>query len=594
MYPHRPYVLIEVANTHGGDLTYLNDLIDRFASFQGDYGMKFQPLSPDTLATPDFPWYSVYQELYFTPEQWASILQKAHATKDVWIDIFDVYGVQIVRENLARIHGIKFQSSVLFNEEVISELSQIDLSHCSLILNIAAQSLDTIEQRIESLKNRLHPKTIYLEIGFQAYPTELTDSGLSKMKALQERFNYPLVFADHLEGSSTDSVVLPLLAWQQGASIIEKHVMLSDRETKYDHFSSMTPEQFETLDQTLERYTTAAQAPFINPREEDYLAKTVMIPVLKTPKSAGDLIHPLNDIFYRRSGKEGLTLTEIQALQRQHQVLASDKSSLDTVTSDNFRPARIGAIVACRMKSSRLKSKAILPIGALTSVAFCLNRVLRFESLDAVILASSTTEEDAVLSQHTHDPSVAFFQGDPEDVMKRYIDVCDAHKLDVIVRITADMPFVDNAVFQHLLSAHFESGADYTVGEDAAIGVNLEIFNTACLKRIKQYFPSADYSEYMTWYFQNNPEYVRINRVALPEVFVRNYRLTLDYEEDLAMLNAVENALAPNNPNYTLEDVIHYLDAHPEVAGMNGHLSLRYKTDQSLIDLLNDKTKIRP
>jgi spore coat polysaccharide biosynthesis protein SpsF (cytidylyltransferase family) len=68
----------------------------------------------------------------------------------------------------------------------------------------------------------------------------------------------------------------------------------------------------------------------------------------------------------------------------------------------------------------------------------------------------------------------------------------------------------------------------------------------------------------------------------------------LDYEEDLAMLNAVENALGPKNPHYTLEDVIHYLDAHPEVAGMNGHLSLRYKTDQSLIDLLNDKTKIRP
>ncbi|MEY4141372.1 MAG: hypothetical protein RL110_743, partial [Bacteroidota bacterium] len=35
MYPQRPYVLIEVANTHAGDLTYLNDLIDRFASFQG-------------------------------------------------------------------------------------------------------------------------------------------------------------------------------------------------------------------------------------------------------------------------------------------------------------------------------------------------------------------------------------------------------------------------------------------------------------------------------------------------------------------------------------------------------------------------------
>ena len=86
MYPQRPYVLIEVANTHGGDLPYLNDLIDRFAAFQGAYGMKFQPLSPDTLATPDFPWYSVYQELYFTPKLssiwWRCLLQEMVANRN--------------------------------------------------------------------------------------------------------------------------------------------------------------------------------------------------------------------------------------------------------------------------------------------------------------------------------------------------------------------------------------------------------------------------------------------------------------------------------------------------------------------------------
>ena len=147
-------------------------------------------------------------------------------------------------------------------------------------------------------------------------------------------------------------------------------------------------------------------------------------------------------------------------------------------------------------------------------------------------------------------------------------------------------------LFRSLLQAHFQSGADYTVGREAAIGVNLEIFNTACLKRIKSYFPSADLSEYMTWYFQNNPEYVRINLVDLPEIYKRTYRLTLDYEEDLALFNAIHEALGPKD--YSLKAVISYLDEHPEIAKMNSHLSLKYKTDQSLIDLLNEKTKIRP
>jgi spore coat polysaccharide biosynthesis protein SpsF (cytidylyltransferase family) len=318
-----------------------------------------------------------------------------------------------------------------------------------------------------------------------------------------------------------------------------------------------------------------------------------MIPVLKTAKAKGDLVNLKKDLIYRRSGQQGLSLAEISNLQQQHQVLATQVDVLSTLRTEHFRKARIGAIVACRMKSSRLKAKAILPIGDLPSVQFCLRNVLRFQGLDAVILATSTVEEDAVLSQHTFDSSVLFFRGHPEDVMQRYIDACTEHQLDVIVRITADMPFIDNALFQFILKEHFESGADYTVGEEAAVGVNLEIFNVACLQRIKKHFPSAEYSEYMTWYFQNNPEHVTIHKVKLPEIFVRNYRLTLDYEEDLALLNHVHEALAAQNPNYALRDIISFLDEHPEVAAINQHLSLRYKTDQALIDLLNEKTKIR-
>lgn len=593
MFPQKPYVLIEVANTHGGDLHYVLDLIDQFAQYQEAYGIKFQPLAPDTLATPDFPWYSVYQKLVFSSDEWSQIIGKASLTKDVWIDVFDLYGVQIIAQELRHIHGIKFQSSVLFNEEVISALAHLDLSHCQLILNIAAQSLEAIAQRLQALQSRFNAKEILLEIGFQAYPTELTDSGLSKIQAISERFSLPIVFADHTDGSTNDAIFLPLFAWQQGARVLEKHVMLSDRPTEYDHFSSLTPERFALFVETLEAYHSALQADFINEREKEYLAKTVMIPVLKTAKAKGDLVNLKKDLIYRRSGQQGLSLAEISNLQQQRQVLATQVDALSTLRTEHFTKARIGAIVACRMKSSRLKAKALLPIGDLPSVEFCLRNVLRFEGLDAVILASSTVEEDAILAQHTYNDAIAFFQGHPEDVMQRYLDASTQHHLDVIVRITADMPFVDNELYQFVLKAHFASGADYTVGEDAAIGVNLELFNVACLLRIKKHFPSAEYSEYMTWYFQNNPELVHIHRVKLPDIFVRKYRLTLDYEEDLTLLNHVHGALSAQKPDYTLGDIIAYLDEHPEAAAINQHLSLRYKTDQALIDLLNEKTKIR-
>ena len=590
----KPYILIELANTHGGDFTYLTELIRQYSAYRENFGIKFQPLSPDTLATPDFEWYSVYQTLYFTPEQWRETLLESSKTKDIWIDIFDLYGVKIIADNLTLIHGVKFQSSVLYNEEVISALSSLNLSNCRIILNIAAQEMDVIKQRIEYISQKLNPKELLLEIGFQAYPTELSDSGLSKIKHIKETFGLPIVFADHIDGKSMDSIYLPIMAWLQGADVIEKHVMLSDRETKYDHFSSQTPETFNTFTATLSAYSAAMRADFINPRERDYLKKTVMIPVLRRTMYAGECIHSTQDLFFRRSGKEGLTLDEIKALQAQGMVLSKQKDLNDTLRAEDFKPAKVGVIVACRMKSSRLKEKALLHIGDLPSVEFCLRNALKFKGIHKVILASSTEDQDQILAKHTFDSKVGFYQGHPEDVMQRYIDVCEAYDLDVVVRITADMPFVDDEICSFLLDAHFKSGAEYTVGTDAAVGVNLEIFNVSCLKRIKAYFPNAEYSEYMTWYFQNNPDHVRIHKVDLPEIFVRPYRLTLDYEEDLTLFNEIHEDVLPLAGNeYTLRDVITYLDHHPEIAAINSHLTLKYKTDQALIDLLNDKTKIK-
>jgi N,N'-diacetyllegionaminate synthase len=47
----------------------------------------------------------------------------------------------------------------------------------------------------------------------------------------------------------------------------------------------------------------------------------------------------------------------------------------------------------------------------------------------------------------------------------------------------------------------------------------------------------------MTWYFRNNPDHFKLNIVSLPEAYVRNYRLTLDYAEDLEMFEALFSKL---------------------------------------------------
>ena len=431
-----------------------------------------------------------------------------------------------------------------------------------------------------------------MEFGYQGYPTSLEFSGISKIEVLKRNFKNRLVFADHVDGQSEEAILLPFFASGLGIHILEKHVMLEDRETKYDAFSSLTFERYKRMVDLIDSYHSLLDKPFINSKEQAYLDKSIMIPILKKAKKAGELINLQEDFVYRRSGKIGLNTKEIEALISNYYILTTDKEQGATLVAEDFKKATIATVVACRLKSTRLPRKALLCIGNLPSVERCIKNSLLYRNVNHTVLATSFLEDDAELKNHTYSDNVLFFAGDPEDVIKRYIEAVEPLKADIIIRKTADCPFPSPEILDILLKQHFLAGADYTAARKSAVGTASEIMNVSALKKIKAYFPQAAYSEYMTWYFKNNPEFFRLNLVDLPESLVRDYRLTLDYQEDLDMFNCIQNYLDENKVKYSIENIFEFLDAHPEISSINSHLTLKYRTDQQLIDTLNRETKM--
>ena len=231
-------------------------------------------------------------------------------------------------------------------------------------------------------------------------------------------------------------------------------------------------------------------------------------------------------------------------------------------------------------------------IGDLTSVELCLKNALQLKNINHCILATSNLEEDAELVNYIYSKNVVFHTGDPFDVIDRYLQIINQLKIDVIVRVTADMPFISNDVLDPILKSHFESGADYSRAKKAAIGTNLEIINAEALRRVKSFFPSADYSEYMTYYFTNNPNHFLINEIDLPSELVRDYRLTLDYPEDLELFNKITTALNDKGEDVNLKNIIKYLDENPDDLKINSGLEVKYHSDPTLIAKLNQHTKI--
>ncbi|HEX2787457.1 MAG TPA: N-acetylneuraminate synthase family protein [Ignavibacteria bacterium] len=585
------YNILEVANTHGGNFDYVISLIKEFSEFQNGFGMKFQPLKYDKIALSDYEWYPVYEKLFFDNSQWKKIIAEAKKTKDIWLDIFDDYSVEILKENLKNINGIKLQASVLYNVNLLNQLSEIDLSKVKLILNIAAYDLDEIKKIIKTYSDKLNPAEIILQIGFQAYPTKLEDSGLSKIKTLKNNFENKICFADHIDGKGEDAKMLPVFAVAAGADYVEKHIMHSSLKTEYDFYSSLTIEQYKDYINLIDKYYPLLETDFVNDSEREYLRKSIQMPVVNTDKEKGRLLSDF-EFDFKRSNQQGLNIDEIKKLQSSFHILAKDIRKNTTVKSGDYKKAKIAAIIACRMKSSRLPKKAILKIGDVSSIELCIKNTLKFKNVDNVVLATSTLEEDSILGDYKYREDVIFHKGDPDDVIQRYIDICDKLGTDVVVRITGDMQYVSDDICQILLKEHFAYGADYTSANKAAIGTNLEIINVAALREVKKYFKSANYSEYMTWYFRNNPEYFKLHFIDLPDELVRDYRLTLDYPEDLDMFNIIEKYFKDEKLEFSLPELYKFLDSNPEIANINKNGVVKYQTDKNLIDTLNKLTKI--
>lgn len=588
------YHILEVANVHGGDFGYFKKLIQGIEKYKSpDFGVKLQVLKADLLALSDFSFYNVYEELYFNLNEWEEIISLANETKDVWIDIFDLYGVEIVEKFQNKIYGIKFQASVLDNIEVFNALAKLDMQDKYVVINIAGIPLDRIQEKIDLIKSKLSFHKILLQVGFQSYPTPVAKSALNKIKTIKEKFGYEVIYADHTEGENDDTYLVPVLALHAGAFGIEKHIMLGDEKTKYDFQASITLEQLEKYLGNYRTYFTELDPAFINDLEKEYLRKSIQKPVTKVLLENGKS-PKLDDFHYRRTDFDGITLDEIKDLVSAGYVLRDDIKANKTLRKEDFKKPIVAAIVACRLKSSRLKEKALEKIGSeLTSIEMCMKNTMKIHEANHVILATSDLDSDAPLKDFTYHDSVIFHKGDPEDVIKRYLDICDVLKVDTVIRITGDCPYISSEIISKLYESHRLTGADYSAVREAAVGTAGEIIEVSALRKIKDHFGSADYSEYMTWYFMNNPEHFKINKIDLPSEMVRGYRLTLDYQEDLDLFNIIDHYFEETKKEFTLWGMLDFLDSNPKIAEINNMHTLKYKSDQDLIDTLNRETKIK-
>ena len=235
----------------------------------------------------------------------------------------------------------------------------------------------------------------------------------------------------------------------------------------------------------------------------------------------------------------------------------------------------IGIIVQARMGSTRLPGKILKKFDGEKTLLETLLENLHKVSGVKVIVATSVNANNDQLENFLLEKGELVYRGSESDVLDRFIQAAEINHVDGIVRICSDNPFLDWHGVSQLVEKAKTSDADYIgfrINEKPSILTHFgfwgEFVTLSALKRVASTTPvDSPAHEHVTWHIYNHPDEYKCEWIMCPEFLQGrdDIRLTIDTPEDLVNAQKVYADLKGKDSNFTLKDVVSYLDAHAEI-----------------------------
>ena len=237
----------------------------------------------------------------------------------------------------------------------------------------------------------------------------------------------------------------------------------------------------------------------------------------------------------------------------------------------------IAGIVQARMGSTRLTGKVDMKLAGKPLLSHVIERMKEIEKLDQIVVATSKEKEDERVVKIAKDEDVGFYRGPEKDVLRRYIEAGEKYDVDIIVRITGDNPLIDPSTINDLIDEFTKrEEPDYYRLKGYPRGLDASICTLKVLKSVEEKItgdPKEEhYREHVTLYIYQHPEKFNIGFKDAPEHMKKDYRLSVDEEEDFELMKEIYERLYKDGKIIDVRDVFDLLDEHPEISKINSNV----------------------
>jgi N,N'-diacetyllegionaminate synthase len=529
-------IIAEVASAHRGDSDKLIQIIKSFQEIKEIDFFKFQIYDSKDLGQEDTDTFKTFQALEFDIKTWKKCL--SHSKKDYIVEVFDEKHIQICEENL-NCAGYKIHTT---NIDELSFITKASKTGKQIFLSTSGLSDEEIKQRVNIILKNTNRKDLFLVTGHQSYPTNYENLNIGKVRYLKEKFDLPVIFADHSSSETNWSIESPILAIGAGALGIEKHIILSRPSKDNDYFSSLEPSEFKIFAKKVNQSKVAAS--------------------LNLEDAVKDELNYKNSVVRRKVGKD---------------YVRSKNLGLPTMLESNSSKFKsTGVLFIARTDSERLTEKVILPIDENNCILdIILEKSKCILNASKKVLCTTDNQKDEILIAFANKHKINTFKGAKEDVLKRMIDCAESYNLENVVRVTCDNPLYDPKIIDDLISIHVNNNNDFTTlnREMIPVGVNVEIYKLDYLLYLHSAANNKEKTEYLTFLVEDDL-HSKFKKQTFDLKFkndlsheVKNARMTVDYYEDVAFLRKI-NTLC-NIINSDIESILYVLKKNPDVLKIN-------------------------
>ena len=148
---------------------------------------------------------------------------------------------------------------------------------------------------------------------------------------------------------------------------------------------------------------------------------------------------------------------------------------------------KVVASIQARLDSTRLPGKVLYQLGDRRLLQWAVDRATAAEGVDKTVVTTGDRPENNAITEFCDRGGIEHTVGPEEDLLSRHLDVAIETDCDLLVRITADCPFVPPTEIDRIIERHLSNSARYTTNgvNEMPIGTGVDVINKQVLEELK-------------------------------------------------------------------------------------------------------------